>query len=140
MRRPEGEDGQLLILTAFLGVVLILLVAVVVDASAAFLARRGLASQADGAALAAAQRVDLAAFYKTDGTGDLPLGDVDEVVRDYVAANFPDTTVEDVTLTDGARAVTVTLRRHVDLPLSPPGFEGGIDVTADATARLPVRV
>ena len=135
----RDEDGQLLILTAFLGVVLILLVAVVVDVSAAFLARRGLASQADGAALAAAQSVDLDAFYAGEGGDVLPLGDVDEVVRDYVAANFPDTTVEDVDLTDGGTAVTVTLRRHVDLPLSPPGFENGIDVTADATARLPVR-
>ena len=138
-RRPRGDDGQLLILTAFLGVVLVLLVAVVVDVSAAFLARRNLASQADGAALAAAQSLDLATYYAGTGTGDLPLGDVGATVNDYVSRNFPGTVVEDVDLTDGGRAVTVTLRRHVDLPLSPPGFEGGIDVTAGATARLRVR-
>jgi Flp pilus assembly protein TadG len=138
-RRPAGEDGQLLILTAFLGVVLILLVAVVVDVSAAFLARRGLASQADGAALAAAQSVDLPAFYRGEGGDLLPLADADDVVRDYVAANFPDTEIAAVDLVNGGTAVAVTLRRHVDLPLSPPGWEGGIDVTAGATARLPVR-
>lgn len=139
MCRPRGEDGQLLVLTAFLGVVLILLVAVVVDVSAAFLARRNLASQADGAALAAAQSLDLDAYYTGAGGDLLPLGDVDEAVRDYVAANFPATTVEDVDLVDAGTAVSVTLSMHVDLPLSPPGFEGGIDVTADATARLPLR-
>lgn len=139
MRRPRGEDGQVLVLTAFLAVVLVLLVAVVVDVSAAFLARRNLASQADGAALAAAQSVDLDAFYRGEGGDLLPLGDVDAVVRDYVAANFPGTVVEDVRLSDGGTAVSVTLRTHVDLPLSPPGFEGGVDVTADATARLPLR-
>ena len=95
MRRPRGDGGQLLLLTAFLAVVLVLLVAVVVDASAAFLLRRSLASQADGAALAAAQRVDLGAYYASDG------GDV--------------------------------------LPLAPPGFADGVDVRADATARLPIR-
>ncbi|HEV2890564.1 MAG TPA: pilus assembly protein TadG-related protein [Frankiaceae bacterium] len=137
--RRRGEDGQLLVLTAFLGVVLILLVAVVVDVSAAFLARRNLSSQADGAALAAAQSLDLDAYYAGEGGDLLPLGDVDEAVRDYVAANFPGTTVEDVDLVDGGTAVSVTLSTHLDLPLSPPGFEGGIDVTAGATARLPLR-
>lgn len=136
MTRPRGEDGQLLVLTAFLGVVLILLVAVVVDASAAFLARRGLASQADGAALAAAQAVDVEAFYTGAATATLPLGDVEETARDYVAEHFPGTEVVDVT-TDGI-TVTVTLRRHLALPLSPPGYEH-IEVTAGATARLPVR-
>jgi uncharacterized membrane protein len=119
--------------------VLVLLVAVVVDVSAAFLARRGLASQADGAALAAAQRVDLAAFYTGSGEGPLPLGDVEPAVRDYVAANFPGTAVDDVRLAAGGTAVVVTLRRHVPLPLAPPGWRDGIDVTAAATARLPVR-
>lgn len=138
-RRPRGDDGQLLILTAFLAFVLILLVVVVVDVSAAFLVRRELASQADGAALAAAQRVDLAAYYAGEGSDVLPLADVDDTVRDYVAANFPGTAVKDVRLTDGGTAVSVTLRTRLDLPLAPPGFADGVDVTAAATARLPLR-
>jgi Flp pilus assembly protein TadG len=136
---PRDDDGQLLILIAFFGVVLILFVAVVVDASAAFLARRGLASEADGAALAAAQSLDEPAFYAGAGGDLLPLGDVAEVVDDYVAANFPGTTVEDVTLVDGGTAVHVVLRRHLALPLSPPGYEDGVEITAEATARLPLR-
>lgn len=138
-RRPRGEDGQVLVLTAFLAFVLVLLVAVVVDASAAFLARRGLASQADGAALAAAQSLDLEAFYAGADPGALPLGDVDQVVRDYVAAHFPGTDVVEVSLSGGGTAVTVTLRRRLALPLAPPGYAEGIDVTAEATARLPAR-
>lgn len=138
MRRPRGDDGQLLILVTFFGVVLVLLVAVVVDVSATFLARRSLTSAADGAALAAAQSVDVAAFYA--GTGEvLPLGDVERAVDDYVSTNVPDTDVVAVVLVDGGTAVSVTLRRHVPLPLSPPGYENGVDVTAAATARLPLR-
>jgi len=139
VRRPRGDDGQLLILIAFFGVVLILFVAVIVDASAAFLARRSLSSQADGAALAAAQNLDLDAFYNGPGGESLPLADVGGTVRDYVDANFPGTEVLDVHLTSDGTAVSLTLRKHVRLPLSPPGYEDGVDVTASATARLPLR-
>ena len=129
-----------MILIVFFAVVLMLFVAVVVDVSAAFLTRRGLASEADGAALAAAQSVDLDAFYGGVAEGGLlPLGDVEAVVNEYVADNFPETEVVDVDLVDGVTAVSVTLRRHLDLPLAPPGYDDGIDVTADATARLPLR-
>ena len=131
----RDDDGSVLLLTVFLGLVAILATAVVVDASAAFLARRNLASQADGAALHAAQEVDLDAFYA--GEGDLlPLADAEETVEEYVAAHFPGTSVAAVT-TDGT-TVTVVLERHLDLPLAPPGYAGGVTVTADATARLRV--
>lgn len=130
MRRDDR--GTVLLLTVFLGLVLVLLTVVVTDASAAFLARRSLASQADGAALAAAQEVDLAAFYA--GSGDvLPLAGARDVVDAYVAAHFPDTAVAAVD-TDGT-TVTVTLRRPLRLPLALPGWGDGT-VTASATARL----
>ncbi len=134
--RRRGDDGSVLLLTIFLGVVAILATAVVVDASAAFLARRSLASQADGAALHAAQHVDLDAFYAGDGTL-LPLADAEQAVRDYVATHFPGTEVAGVS-TDGT-TVTVRLERRLDLPLAPPGYADGVTVTADATARLQVR-
>jgi Flp pilus assembly protein TadG len=139
MKRLKGDDGQLLILIAFFAVVLILFVAVIVDASAAFLARRSLASQADGAALAAAQNLDLDAFYNGPGGESLPLADVSETARDYVDANFPGTEILDVHLSNDGTAVTLTLRKHLRLPLSPPGYGDGVDVTASATARLPLR-
>jgi uncharacterized membrane protein len=126
----------MLVLTAFFVAVLFLLVAVVVDASAAFLARRSLAATADGAALAAAQSVDLAAFY--DGAhGDLlPLGDVATTVDAYVTD--PAAEVVGVEVENGT-TVVVTLRRHLALPLSPPGYGDGVEITAQARARLPLR-
>jgi Flp pilus assembly protein TadG len=136
--RPRDDEGQLLILTAFFALVLFLLVAVVVDASAAFLARRGLAGTADGAALAAAQSVDLTAFYEGSGDGLLPLGEVDAAVAAYVDSYGDDAEVVAVDLVDGT-TVEVTLRRHLALPLAPPGYGDGVDVTATARARLPLR-
>lgn len=132
MRRGR-DDGSVLLLTVFLGLVAVVATAVVVDASAAFLARRSLAGQADGAALHAAQHVDLDAFYA--GQGDLlPLADAEAAAADYVATHFPDTAVAAVT-TDGT-TVTVTLERRLALPLAPPGYGDGVTITADATARL----
>lgn len=129
----DRERGTVLLLTLFLGLVLVLMTVVVVDASAAFLARRSLASAADGAALHAAQEVDLDTYYA--GHGDvLPLADPRDVVADYVATHFPDTTVVSAT-TDGT-TVTVVLSRRLALPLAPPGYADGVTVTAEATARL----
>jgi uncharacterized membrane protein len=132
------EDGQVLVLTLFLAVVLLLFVTVVVDTSAAFLGRRALAGDADAAALAAAQSVDLDAYYAGRATADLPLAGVSDAVTGYVAS-LPDTEVDDVHLDDGGTTVTVTLRRHLALPLAFPGYGAGVDLTATATARLPVR-
>lgn len=132
MRRRDDE-GTVLLLTLFLGLVLVLATVVVVDASAAFLAHRTLASQADGAALRAAQEVDLGAFYT--GSGDLlPLADPASTVEAYVAEHVPGTTVASVE-TDGT-SVTVTLVRPLRLPLAPPGWANDATVTASATARL----
>ncbi|HWL37243.1 MAG TPA: pilus assembly protein TadG-related protein [Frankiaceae bacterium] len=131
--RRRSDDGTVLLLTLFLGLVLILATVVVVDASAAFLARRTLASQADGAALRAAQEVDLGAFYT--GAGDvLPLADPTRAVEAYVTEHFPGTRVASVE-TDGT-SVTVTLVRPLRLPLAPPGWANDATVTATATARL----
>ncbi len=58
MRRRRGDEGTILLLTCGLAVVLMALVVVVVDVSAVVLAKRGVASAADGAALLAAQQPD----------------------------------------------------------------------------------
>ncbi|HVF20868.1 MAG TPA: pilus assembly protein TadG-related protein [Mycobacteriales bacterium] len=132
-RRPRGEDGTVLLLTTFLGIVLVLFVVVVVDASAAFLARRSLAGAADGAAIAAAQHVDWDAYYA--GNGDLlPLADAEAAVAAYVDAHYPGTDV--VAVDSDGETVTVHLARPLRLPLAPPGFARDLTVTAEATARL----
>ncbi len=80
--RPN-DDGTVLFLTIGLSVVLLLLVAVVVDLSAVILAKRGMSSAADGAAVAAAQRVDTASVDAGNGLGNqLPLDE--GLVQDLV--------------------------------------------------------
>lgn len=68
MRRRAGDDGSgdegsILVLSLGFIVICILALAVVVDASTVFLARRALQAQADSAALAGAQAIDPRAYY-----------------------------------------------------------------------------
>ena len=89
MRRPEPRDDSGTILVLLLGftAVLLLMVAVVVNVSSVILAKRGVASAADGAAIAAAQELDLGVLYR-DGLGTrIPLdpGLVSSRVESYEA-------------------------------------------------------
>ena len=63
MKKRVSDDGSILVLSLGFIVICILALAVVVDASTVFLARRALQSQADAAALAGAQTIDVDAYY-----------------------------------------------------------------------------
>ena len=63
MKKRVSDDGSILVLSLGFIVICILALAVVVDASTVFLARRALQSQADAAALAGAQAIDVDAYY-----------------------------------------------------------------------------
>ena len=84
MRRRRGEqrdeDGTILLLTLGCLVIALMLVVVVVDASAVFLARRSLASEADGASIAAAQAVSKPHVYAHGAGARLPLAEVQAAV------------------------------------------------------------
>ncbi len=67
MRPRSRDEGSILVLSLGFIVICILALGVVVDASTVFLARRALQAQADSAALAGAQAIDLDAYY-ADGT------------------------------------------------------------------------
>jgi len=110
-----------------------MLAIVVTDVSAVYLARRSVASAADGAALAAAQRIDENAVYTATGPLDeLPPGDVLTTVADYQARADPSgATVLSGSLVD-ENTVEVQGSRVVDLPLV--GFLGIGPVTVHATA------
>ena len=138
-----GERGQtaLLILGFFL--VGVLLVGVVVDASAAYLRRQGLNGLADGAALAAADGVQGAQVY-TRGLGETAWIDpltARRHVATYLAqtrasARFPGLVYRVEAAGD---AVTVRLSAPLDLPIPPPGWAGGDPrVEGVATAVVPV--
>jgi hypothetical protein len=131
----------------------LLLVAGTVAASAAFLAQRDLQSDCDGAAVAGAAAVDPAGVYADGALLDaLPLTTVaaQDAVAGYAArAGLGDTSFAvTVTVTvpvpvpvpvDGA-AVAVRCGRRVTVPFGPMfGLGGGVDRTADSSARSPVR-
>lgn len=123
-------------------VVLAMAVAMVVDASAAYLQRQGLDTVADGAALRGA---DLGATGREVYIGGVPsgrlnltTGAVRAAVHDYLAssgayARYPGLTV-DVRLDPTSATVTVHLRAPLDLPLTVPGSPGTATVGATGSA------
>lgn len=145
-RKLDGRDeGSVLVLTLGFVVVVMLLVAVVAAASKLFLTRRSLAAVADGAALAAAQDVDLAAIYTGQSGATLPLAAerARADVAAYVARAAADTGLTDlrlVSLTATGRAVDVTVSGRSVLPFvsavtgDPQGTV--ITVTAHADAAV----
>jgi uncharacterized membrane protein len=129
-----------LILTLGYVMVALMLIVVVVDVSALYLARRALAAAADGAALAAAQQIDEPAVYQTTGAiTALPLGNVQQSVARYSAQTDPSgrTTLRG----DLANPTTVHVdgSRTVTLPLVGLFGIGSVTVRASADAEAAVR-
>jgi Flp pilus assembly protein TadG len=145
MRRPTGDEGSVLLLTLGLSVIVLLLVAVVVDVSAVILAKRGVSSAADGAALAAAQQPDRGAISDRANAlvGRLPLDEV--AVQGVVAAYEGD--AEDglpglqlVARVDGvgSEEAVVDAYRTITVPFAGWLGVGKVQVHAVARARSPV--
>lgn len=138
MRGARGEPGQTSLLIIGLSVVVLMLVAVVVDASAAYLRRQGLDSLADGAALAAADGVQGEQVYE-GGLGER--AGIDPVVaRGYVAEylaavgaaeKYP---VLDYSVRATADSVVVRVSAPLELPLTPPGWETRPVITGTAAS------
>lgn len=135
MSRPGGagcsrrgqESGQSALLLVGFFVIALLLVGVVVDASAAYLRRQGLDNVADGAALAGADGVQGREVYE-GGLGDRAR--IDPVAaREYVAAYLRSTGAASrypglrwSVGADGQRVV-VRVAAPLDLPIPVPGVE-----------------
>lgn len=141
MRRPSGDDGSVLVLMIGLVAVLLLLVAVVVDVSAVVLARRSVASVADGAAVSAAQGIDYTVFYADGPAGGVPLSEA--AVADRVATYARGAVLDQPGLVlqsrvDGGYVAVVTAQRVVRLPFGGALGVGDVDVTAVARARAPL--
>jgi len=139
-RRIERGQATLLILGFFL--VAVMLVGVVVDASAAYLRRQALDGLADGAALAAANGVQGEQVY-VSGLGET--AQIDPVAaRDYVATylaqsrahqRFPGLAYQVLPAGD---SVTVHLSAPLDLPIPPPGWTADPWIDGIASAVVPV--
>ncbi len=138
----RGERGQTTILIVGLAVVLLLTVAVVVDASAAFLRRQGLDTLADGAALAGADAGASGQDVYTEGIDEARLelfgdsaraGVADYLTRSGARQRFPGLTYS-VSVDVSARSVTVVVRTPLQLPFTVPGFGDSTTVSATGSA------
>jgi uncharacterized membrane protein len=129
--KARGERGSITVMSIGFLILLGALTVVVVNASAAFLQRQELNNLADGAALAAADGLDAAAFYERRQVV-LSSSDVRSLVTQYIADSEARLTALEV---EGDR-VRVRLVRPMDLPLVPPGWVDRTVVVADADAWL----
>lgn len=109
--RPRDE-GSVLVLSLGFIIICIIALAVVVDASTVFLARRALQSQADGAALAGAQAIDLNAYYSEGASERIRLDEasVRAAVDRHVRRDPGDGRLTGVTMRDDVVLVTMTDR------------------------------
>lgn len=142
MSERGSEHGSITPLVIGFAVVLALLVAVVVDASAAYLQREGLGAVADGAALAATDGVQGEIAYE-HGLGEEVSVDP-AAARRYVAAYLRATGATDRyddllwSVDVEGRTVAVTLRATLALPLHLPGAPSSAAVTGRSAAVVTV--
>lgn len=122
-RGAASDDGQVMLLSIAYGLLALLLVTVVVCASAVHLARKELLTLADLAALEAADAMGSDTYYASapDGHVVLTPDAVAAAVDAYLATapqsgRFTDLEVVEATTDDG-RSVRVTLRAVADVPL-----------------------
>ena len=142
MRRRRGERGQTTIFIVGLAVVLLMTVAVVVDASAAFLRRQGLDTLADGAALAGADAGASGRDVYVNGVDPERLelfadsaraGVEDYLQRSGAHRRFPGLTYV-VRVDPATRSVSVVVRAPLELPFTLPGLPGRTMVGATGSA------
>lgn len=141
-RSRHSEQGTVMPLIIGLAVVLLMLVGVVVDASAAYQQRQSLDNLADGAALTGANEVRGAAVFAHGLEGDLaPLatdvakGAVHSYLRDTGAlAKHPGLSVEVTVRND---AIVVRLQAPLDLPIKVGDLTSGtVGSSGAAVVRL----
>lgn len=138
----RGQRGQTSVLIVGFAVVLVMMIAVVVDASAAFLRRQQLNTLADAAALAAADGVQGEQVY-LQGLGDRAMIDPDAAehfVAEYLtsvgaSSRYPGFRYD---VSAGPESVVVTVSAPLDLPFTPPGWQGTARVTGTAAAYVVV--
>ena len=140
--RCRDEQGQVTLLIIGLATFCLMAVAMLVDASAAYLHRQGLDNLADGAALHGA---DLgAAGVYTEGLPAERLlqeeGAVRAAVLRYLSdvgarSRFPGIRVR-VAVDPAGRSVTVSLAAPLELPLRVPGSPARTTVGASSTAAV----
>lgn len=140
-RRARGERGQVTPLIVGFALVLAIAIAVVIDATAAYLQRSGLSTLADGAALHGADLGATGVDVYTDGLPEARLrlteAAVHASVADYLQRvgahrDYPGLTFRVGVASD--QRVTVELSAPLDLPLTFPGSPAQPRVGASGSA------
>ncbi|MCU1440101.1 MAG: hypothetical protein JWP85_1098 [Rhodoglobus sp.] len=139
MRRLAADDGSTLILTIFYGFLSLLLVLLVVAATALYLERKRLFTLADGAALVGAEAFELTDVRSASGgfRPTLESPDVAAAVADYITrapADFESLAVERAETVDG-RSATVTLSALWRPPVVTLFVPEGIRIEVTAVGR-----
>ena len=146
MRRGRSEAGQATLMIVGLAAVLAMGVAVVTDASAAYLQRQGLDSLADGAALAGADLGAAGGDVYDGGLGDGRLvvtqAEARAAVLDYLQragayAKYPGLQVR-VEADSAAQSVRVRLTAPLHLPLTVPGGQESALIGATGAAVVAI--
>ena len=146
-RRPRSERGSSLPLIVGFLIMLLVLVAVVVDASAAYLRRQSLDTLADGAALRGADLGAEGGEVYAGGVAGQQLRLTSATVRSAVHAylrstgayaRYPGLSVDSVRVDAGRRTVEVHLSAPLDLPLSVPGSPTSPRVGATGSASVTI--
>lgn len=146
--RPSGrqpardERGQVSLLVIGFATVIALLIAVVIDATAAYLQRQGLDTLADGAALRGADLAPRERPIYVEGVPQRRLELTPTAARSSVAAYLRETGAYrrypglrvDVAVDQTDRTVTVWLSAPVELPLAVPGSPDTPSVGATGSA------
>ncbi len=140
--RPRDERGSVTPLIIGFAVVVALLVAVVVDASAAYLRRQGLNSAADAAALSATDGLQGEQVY-TQGLSER--AEIDPAAaRRYVADYFASSGIRrrfpglDYSVRTTENTVVVRLVTPMDLPFRVPGVGTNVPITGTAASVVVV--
>ncbi len=139
----RADVGSISVMIAGFFVIVGLLVAAVVDASAAYLRHQQLSALADGAALSAADGVQGEQVY-TRGLGETATVDpaaAQRFVADYLddsgaLQEMPGLTWQ---VTPVGDTVAVRLTAPLDLPLDPPGWTASTTVEAQSAVVIQVR-
>ncbi|MFW6774146.1 pilus assembly protein TadG-related protein [Nocardioides sp. CPCC 205120] len=142
-RARRDQQGQTTLMIVGFAGVLFMLLAVVVDASAAYLQRQGLATVADGAALAGADAGALGGEAYTGGfRDDRRAIQTEEAAEAAVASYLQEIGAHDRwpglgfdVVVDGG-TVEVRVDAPLDLPLQLPRGPGEATVAATGTAAL----
>ena len=139
--RVRDDEGSILPLSIFFGVLALVLVLVVVAASSLYLERKRLFTVADGAALVGAEAFELEQVaVASDGSLSVGLDDRDirSAVESYLGENpmndFDGLEIVDAHSVDG-RSATVTLRAQWRPPVMSVLVPDGLPVEVTAVAR-----